>query len=83
VTFDATHRTSFDWSAYPIARFQDVPGSVEVHVLNRPGLPFLGAGEAGQGPTGAALANALADATGARLRDLPLSPDRVKAVLGV
>jgi len=83
VTFDAAHRTSFDWSAYPIARFQDVPGSVEVHVLNRPGLPFLGAGESGQGPTGAALANALADATGARLRDLPLSPDRVKAVLGV
>ncbi|HEX4709392.1 molybdopterin cofactor-binding domain-containing protein [Phenylobacterium sp.] len=83
VTFDATHRTSFDWSAYPVARFQDVPDSVEVHVLNRPGLPFLGAGEAGQGPTGAALANALADATGARLRDLPLSPDRVRAVLGV
>ncbi|MDB5463121.1 MAG: putative oxidoreductase subunit protein [Phenylobacterium sp.] len=83
VSFDATHRTSFDWSAYPIARFQDVPGSVEVHVLNRPGLPFLGAGEAGQGPSGAALANALADATGARLRDLPLSPDRVKAALGV
>jgi CO/xanthine dehydrogenase Mo-binding subunit len=83
VTFDATHRTSFDWSAYPIARFQDVPGWVEVHVLNRPGLPFLGAGEAGQGPTSAALANALADATGARLRDLPLSPERAKAALGV
>jgi len=83
VAFDAAHRTSFDWSAYPIARFKDVPGSVEVHVLDRPGLPFLGAGEAGQGPAGAALANALADATGLRMRDLPLSPDRVKAGLGV
>jgi CO/xanthine dehydrogenase Mo-binding subunit len=83
VGFDAVHRTSFDWSAYPIARFQDVPGSVEVHVLNRPGQPFLGAGEAGQGPAGAALANAVADATGVRFRDLPLSPDRVKAGLGV
>jgi nicotinate dehydrogenase subunit B len=82
VTFDAAHRTSFDWSAYPIARFQDVPGSVEVHVLNRPGQPFLGAGEAGQGPAGAALANALADAAGLRMRDLPLNPDRVKAALG-
>jgi CO/xanthine dehydrogenase Mo-binding subunit len=83
VAFDAAHRTSFDWSAYPIARFRDVPGSVQVHVLDRPGQPFLGAGEAGQGPAGAALANALADATGLRMRDLPLSPDRVKAALGV
>ncbi|HEY3950430.1 molybdopterin cofactor-binding domain-containing protein [Phenylobacterium sp.] len=83
MTFDAQHRTGFDWSAYPIARFKDVPGSVEVHVLNRPGQPFLGAGEAGQGPAGAALANAVADATGVRFRDLPLSPDRVKAGLGI
>jgi len=83
VGFDRAHRTSFDWSAYPIARFRDVPGQVAVHVLDRPGQPFLGAGEAGQGPAGAALANALADATGLRMRDLPLSPDRVKAKLGV
>ncbi|MDB5475649.1 MAG: putative oxidoreductase subunit protein [Phenylobacterium sp.] len=83
VTFDADHRTSFDWSAYPVARFRDVPGSVQVHVLNRPGTPFLGAGEAAQGPAGAALANAVADATGVRLRDLPLSPERVKAAIGI
>jgi CO/xanthine dehydrogenase Mo-binding subunit len=83
VTFDADHQTSFDWSAYPIARFQDVPGSVEVHVLNRPGTAFLGAGEASQGPAAAALANAVADACGARIRDLPLSADRVKAAIGV
>jgi nicotinate dehydrogenase subunit B len=83
MTFDAAHRTGFDWSAYPIARFRDVPDGVEVHVLDRPGQPFLGAGEAGQGPAGAALANALADATGLRMRDLPLSADRVKARLGV
>ena len=56
---------------------------MEVHVLDRPGQPFLGAGEAGQGPAGAALANALADATGIRMRDLPFSPDRVKAAIGV
>ncbi len=83
VTFDEVHRTTFDWSGYSIARFQDVPASVEVHVLDRPGLPFLGAGEAGQGPAGAALANAVADAIGKRLRELPLSPKRVKAALGV
>lgn len=83
VTFDAAHRTSFDWSAYPIARFKDVPASVEAHVLNRPGTPFLGAGEAAQGPASAALANAVFDACGARIRDLPISPEKVKAAVGV
>jgi nicotinate dehydrogenase subunit B len=83
VGFDAQHRTAFDWSGYPILRFSDIPGSVEVHVIDRPGLPFLGSGEAGQGPAGAALANAVADATGKRIRDLPLSPDKVKAAIGV
>ena len=48
-----------------------------------PGQPFLGTGEAAQGPTAAALANAVADATGVRLRDLPLTPARVKAAIGV
>jgi nicotinate dehydrogenase subunit B len=51
--------------------------------LNRPGTPFLGAGEASQGPAAAALANAVADACGARIRDLPVSAARVKAALGV
>jgi len=81
VAFDATHRTSFDWSAYPIARFTDVPGKLEVHVIDRPRQPFLGTGEASQGPAAAALGNALADAIGRRLRDMPLSAERVKAAL--
>jgi len=54
-----------------------------VHVINRPGEKFLGTGEAGQGPAAAAIANAIADATGARLRDLPLSADRIKQAIGV
>jgi CO/xanthine dehydrogenase Mo-binding subunit len=83
VSFDADHRTSFDWSAYSIFRFRDVPDTVEVEILNRPGTPFLGAGEASQGPAAAALANAVADATGVRIRDLPLSPERVKAAVRV
>jgi CO/xanthine dehydrogenase Mo-binding subunit len=82
VTFDATHRTSFDWSAYPIARFPAVPRAIEVHVIDRPGQPFLGTGEASQGPAAAALANAIADATGLRLRDMPLNADRIKQGLG-
>jgi CO/xanthine dehydrogenase Mo-binding subunit len=81
--FDRRHITSTDWSGYPILRFPAVPDSVEVHVLPRPGQPFLGTGEAGQGPMAAAIANALRDATGVRLRDLPLSAARVKAAIGV
>ena len=75
VSYDATRRTSFDWGSYPILRFEEVPGSVAVHVMDRPGDPFLGAGETAQGPTSAALANAIADATGARLRDMPFTPE--------
>lgn len=83
VQFDVARRTSFDWSVYPIARFLDVPDGVQVHLIDRPGTPFLGAGEAGQGPAAAALANAIADATGVRLRDMPLAPERLKSAIGV
>jgi nicotinate dehydrogenase subunit B len=82
VTFDASRRTSFDWGTYPISRFEDVPGEIQVEVLARPGMPFLGAGETSQGPASAALANAIADATGLRLRDMPLSPAKIRAGLG-
>jgi nicotinate dehydrogenase subunit B len=54
-----------------------------VHVMERPGLPFLGSGETAQAPTSAAFANALADATGVRLRDMPLTPAKVKAGIGI
>ena len=57
--------------------------SIQVEVIDRPGAPFLGTGEASQGPTGAAIANAIANATGKRLRELPLNPARVKAAIGV
>jgi nicotinate dehydrogenase subunit B len=81
VGFDATHRTSFDWSAYPILRFPAVPDRIDVHVIDRPRQPFLGAGEAAQGPAAAALANAVAHALSVRVRDMPLSPERLKAAL--
>jgi nicotinate dehydrogenase subunit B len=83
VTYDETKRTSFDWGTYPISRFMDVPQSINVHVMERPGLPFLGSGETAQAPTSAAFANALADATGVRLRDMPLTPAKVKAGTGI
>ncbi|HEY4028966.1 MAG TPA: molybdopterin cofactor-binding domain-containing protein [Caulobacteraceae bacterium] len=80
--FDAAGRTGLDWNGYPILRFGDAPGSVDVQVIDRPGQPFLGAGEAGQGPAGAAFCNAVTDAIGHRLRDLPLSVPRIKAAIG-
>jgi nicotinate dehydrogenase subunit B len=83
VRFDRTRILSRDWSSYPILRFPAVPASLEVHVIDRPGLPFLGTGEAAQGPTAAAIANAVADATGVRLREVPITARRVKAAIGV
>ncbi len=83
VTFDRTRVTSVDWSAYPIMRFGSVPERVEVEVVERPGAPFLGVAEAAQGPAGAALANAIRDATGLRMHDLPFTADRIKAAMGV
>ncbi len=81
VAYDQRRLLSVDWSTYPIMRFPDLPQTVEVHVLGTPGQPFLGTGEAAQGPAAAALANAIADAIGARVRELPLTPARVKSVL--
>jgi nicotinate dehydrogenase subunit B len=83
MTFDTQRRTGFDWSAYPILRFPDAPERVEVNIINRPGTPFLGTGEAAQGPTAAAVANAVFDAVGIRMRDMPLSPARLKAAIGI
>jgi nicotinate dehydrogenase subunit B len=76
--FDQRRITSFDWSTYPIMRFSSVPRQVEVVLIDRPGLPFLGVGEAAQGPAAAALANAIADAIGVRIRRLPLLGPRSK-----
>jgi nicotinate dehydrogenase subunit B len=78
VTFDDTRITSIDWQTYPILRFNAVPDSIEVHIINRLGQPFLGSGETGQGPAAASIANAIANATGKRLRNLPLTRKRIK-----
>ncbi len=83
VNFDNTRITSSDWSTYPILRFSAVPGSLDVHIVDNPGSPYLGVAEAAQGPTSAAIANAIANATGKRIYNLPFSPARVKATLGV
>jgi CO/xanthine dehydrogenase Mo-binding subunit len=81
VTFDDTRITSIDWQTYPVLRFDAVPDSIEVHIIDRPGQPFLGSGETGQGPAAASIANAIANATGKRLRNLPLTRRRIKAAI--
>jgi nicotinate dehydrogenase subunit B len=80
VTFDTTRVTSTDWESYPILTFDAVP-EIETVLVNRPGEPYLGAGEATQGPTVAAVANAVRNALGVRLRDLPFTPQRVRAAI--
>jgi nicotinate dehydrogenase subunit B len=82
VAYDAGGVTSRDWDTYPILRFNNVP-EMESVVMDRPGDPFLGAGEGTSAPTVAAIANAIYNATGLRLRRLPFTPDSVKqAALG-
>jgi nicotinate dehydrogenase subunit B len=80
IRFDRTRVTTRSWDDYPILRFVDVP-QVEVVLLNQPAERFLGVGEGSQGPAAAAVANAIAHATGKRLRALPFTPDRVKQAL--
>jgi CO/xanthine dehydrogenase Mo-binding subunit len=81
VGHDRQRITMRSWADYPILTFPEVP-PIEVHLINRPEERSLGAGEGSQGPTGAAIANAIAHATGARIRDLPYAPRRVLAALG-
>ncbi len=81
VTFDRSAVTSVDWRTYPVARANDIPPVVDVILLNHPDLPPGGAGEPSSRPTAAAIANAVFDATGVRMRQAPLTPARVKAAL--
>ncbi len=80
VRFDTCRVTSTDWETYPVLRFSEVP-VVDVVLLDRPDLPSVGCGEVAQGPTAAAIANALAAAVGVRVRDLPLTAEAVVAAL--
>ena len=76
VTFDRQRITSTDWESYPILRFSEVP-EVEVLLMPQPNQPWLGVGEGVTGPTAAAVANAIHHAMGVRVRDLPLTAQRV------
>lgn len=79
VKFDRQRITTRSWADYPIFTFNDVP-AVEVHIINMPNERPLGVGEGSQGPAVAAIANAIAHATGKRARDLPFTPDKIRAL---
>jgi CO/xanthine dehydrogenase Mo-binding subunit len=82
VRFDKTRITSNSWTEYPILRFSEVP-DVDVEIISRPDMDSVGAGEAAHGPVTAAIANAVFDALGVRLRDLPITRDRLIAAMEV
>lgn len=76
VQFDRTRILSTTWEDYPILRFSEVP-AVQVHIMDRPDHPSVGAGEATHGPVAAAIANAVADALGVRVRNMPLTTEAI------
>ena len=80
VEWDQTKVTSVDWATYPILRFPDVP-RVEVELINTPGEVSWGAGEPTATAIPSAIGNAIFDATGARLRSVPFTPEKVKLAL--
>jgi nicotinate dehydrogenase subunit B len=79
VKFNNKAVTTVDWVTYPILDITEAPEKIDVVLINRPEIPSSGAGEPSSRPMAAAIANAIFDATGVRLRRVPFSPDRVKA----
>jgi CO/xanthine dehydrogenase Mo-binding subunit len=80
VQFSGKGVTSTDWNSYPILGIREAP-EIEVILINRPGASYLGVGEGAMGPAPAAIANAVYDAVGVRLRTIPFTPERVRAAL--
>jgi nicotinate dehydrogenase subunit B len=79
VKFDEKGVTSTDWKSYPIVDMTEAPETIDIILIDHPELPPTGAGEATTRPTAGALANAIFDATGIRLRQAPFTPERLKA----
>jgi nicotinate dehydrogenase subunit B len=80
VRFDRLTVTSDTWDTYPILRFSEVP-DVDTVLLPDNGNPSLGVGETAQGPTAAAIANAIHDAIGVRVRNMPFTPEQIIAAM--
>lgn len=81
VRFDRSGVRSLDWTTYPILTFAEVPDAIEITLIDRRDEPSVGAGEPAACPVAAAIANAIFDATGVRLRTVPFTRERVQAAL--
>jgi nicotinate dehydrogenase subunit B len=81
VKFSQKNVTSVDWMTYPILDITETPEEIDVVLINHPEIAPSGAGEPSSRPVAAAIANAIFDATGVRIRRVPFSPDHVKAAL--
>ncbi|MRT03342.1 xanthine dehydrogenase family protein molybdopterin-binding subunit [Ewingella americana] len=79
-TFDGAGTTSLEWGGYPILRFDELP-QVDIQLLDYPDEPPMGAGESASVPSAAAVGNALFDALGVRMREVPFTPERVLKAL--
>jgi CO/xanthine dehydrogenase Mo-binding subunit len=80
INFDQGRITDSDWRSYPILRFPEIP-DIETILIDQPGTDSDGVGETASIPTAAAISNAIFDGTGARLREIPFTPERVRAAL--
>jgi len=80
LNFDRENFTTSSWEDYPILRFSEAP-PVQVSIIDAPHEPSLGAGEATQGPTAAAIGNAVFDALGVRVRRLPITPEQIRSAM--
>jgi CO/xanthine dehydrogenase Mo-binding subunit len=80
VQFDAAGVKNLDWASYPILKFEQIP-EVNVVLLNQPTMPYFGGGEPSSVPIPGAIGNAIFDAVGVRLREVPFTPGRVLAAL--
>ncbi len=81
VTFNRSRVTSLDWASYPIITFAEIPDEIDIVLLDRPDLPPMRVGEPASETVWPGVANAIYDAIGIRLRQLPFTPDRVLAEL--
>ena len=81
VKFDNNNVISVDWLSYPILDITDTPDQIDVVLIDHPEIAPSGAGEPSSRPVAAAIANAVFDATGVRIRRVPFSPDNVKSAL--
>jgi CO/xanthine dehydrogenase Mo-binding subunit len=80
VNFDSTGQKNLDWDSYPVIRFEQVP-DVDIVLVDQKDMQPLGGGEPSIVPVTAAIANAIFDATGARLRRAPFTPQRVLSAM--